>query len=167
MAASHPAAFVVVRGDETGVGMRLEPRVDDHDRYSAPDGRLDRAGEAARVERRQHDGVDAAADEVLDDLDLHLAVVLLLRALPDDVHAELLSRLFGARMDGFPELVGRALGDDGDLEAFACGSGILGGAPAADHQEHYEKQEEEARAHEKRPSDERMRSASKIREMNG
>ena len=88
----------------------------------ARDGFLDRPDERPGVERRQHDAADALAQEALDDLDLLLAIVLAERALPDhvDVDALRLQLALGldrAGVDGAPELVGRALGDDRDLIA--------------------------------------------------
>jgi hypothetical protein len=75
------------------------------------------------VERGKHDAAHATTDEVLDDLDLLFAVILLERTLPDHVHrdalrGELALGLHGAGVDGLPELVRRALRDDGDGVGF-------------------------------------------------
>ena len=82
--------------------------------------------EGAAIQRRDDDAADALGREILDDLHLLLAVVLAERTLPDDLHVdalglELLLGLHGAGMDGLPELVGSALGNDRDAEG-------LGGA---------------------------------------
>ena len=66
------------------------------------------------VDRRQDDGVDAGVDHRLDDLDLLVAVVLAERALPDDLRPELAGGRERPGVDGLPELVRRAHGDDGE-----------------------------------------------------
>jgi hypothetical protein len=55
-------------------------------------------------------------------LNLLFAIILLLRAFPDDFSVELASRLNRSGVDRFPEFVGRSFGDDGDLKF--CGFGL-------------------------------------------
>ncbi len=94
----------------------LKGRVEDDRGDPGPAGLRDRPDEGPVVERREDEGVDAGAGQGLDDLDLLVAVVFLERALPDDLDAELPGGGQGPGMDGLPEFVGRADGDDGDPE---------------------------------------------------
>ena len=86
-------------------------------RFASCDGTHQRA----RIERGEHDAVDALAQEAFDDLDLLLAVVLAHRALPDEVDVDALRlvlplRLDGAGVDALPELVRRPFRDDRQVQ---------------------------------------------------
>ena len=74
------AAVVVVGRDVADDLVRLEARVEDHDRDPLGDRRLDRLDQGLRIERGQDDAVDPGGDRALDQLDLLDAIVLLLRA---------------------------------------------------------------------------------------
>jgi hypothetical protein len=116
--AAHAAAAVIVGRDIAGevlAHLALQRGVEDHDRDVARHGGTDGSAEGGVVERREHDGIDARADELLHDADLLGAIVLLERTLPEDFHVEFLPRLPRPGLDRLPEIMGRALGDDRDL----------------------------------------------------
>jgi len=103
-------------------------RIDDHDRNPAPDRGFDGRNEPAVVERGEHDAAHALADEILDHLHLLLAVVLLERSLPDDAHRRAGGVEFTlgpdrAGVNGFPEFVGRALGNNRNVEGLGADGG--------------------------------------------
>ncbi len=129
LAASVPPQKVV-GGDESGVLLALEGRVEDDRGDAGPAGLGHRPHQGPVVERGEDQGVDAGAGQGLDDLDLLVAVVLLERALPDDLDAELPGGGERSGMDGFPELVGRADGDDGDPQRPAARAVAAPGRPA-------------------------------------
>ena len=112
-----PALAVVGAHVAHGRMRRLERGVEDDGGNARARGFLDRPLQGPAVERREHDPLDALADEALDDLDLLLAVVLADRALPDDADRrpggrELGGGLLGADADARPVLVRRAFRDD-------------------------------------------------------
>ena len=120
IACGDAAAFTIVGRDVARDRFAREAGIDDDDGDFAAARGFHGRNERFIVERREHDAIDAAADEVFDDLDLLLAVIFLQRTFPDDVYGDALSgefdlSLFGARVDGFPEFMGRAFGNDGDL----------------------------------------------------
>src|SRR2546430_7954025 len=85
------------------------------------------------VERCEHDPADALTEKAFHDLHLLLAIVLAERSLPHDAHRRSLGRelargLDRPGVDALPELVRRALGNDGDRE-------LLVGAGAAARRE--------------------------------
>src|SRR4029077_4529319 len=126
----HAPALAIVGCHEADRDVRLETGIDDHGGHAGPLRLLHRTHQGTVVERCEHDPPDALAQEPLHDLDLLLPVVFTERPLPDDAHRrslgrELPRRLDGAGVDALPELVRRALGDDGDRE-------LLFGAGAAD-----------------------------------
>src|SRR5688572_12978500 len=121
------APLVVVGGhvrDEVLAHLALEPAVEDDDRDAGLPRIPDRVQEGGVIERGEHDPLDAGRDEVLDDLDLLRAVVLLLGPLPLDLHAhprprlgvDLALGLHRPGVDGLPELVRGPLRDDRDPE---------------------------------------------------
>ena len=114
--ASLPAARLSV-ATKLDVIVALEIGVEDDDRDLRLRRLLHRRAERRVVERREHDAADALRDERAHDVDLRLEVVLLERALPDDVDVDLLRRLHRAGVHALPELVRRPLRDHGDLEA--------------------------------------------------
>jgi hypothetical protein len=85
---------------------------------SGPAAWLSIAGEAERV------GV--LVEGGLEQLDLLLDVALLLGAFEGDGDVELLGGLLGALLDGLPELVLEALGDEGDVRLL-----VASGSPVA------------------------------------
>jgi hypothetical protein len=120
------------------VRVALQPGIDDHDRDPLPDRVLDRAQQGPLVEGREHDATHAAADEVLDHGDLLGPVVLLLRTFEDHFDAELFGGHQRAHVDGLPELVSGALGNDGDLrtrQRLGGGGFFRSGAATADQTE--------------------------------
>jgi len=128
----HDPALVIIGGDEADIVLTLKSRINDHDRDLFPGRVLNGAAERPVVEGGEDDAVDPAAYEVLHDRDLLGPVVLFLGAFPEDPDVQLPGRLDRPGMDGFPELVGHSLGDDGDLESFGPGSGLSAGLfPAA------------------------------------
>jgi len=76
------------------------------------------------LSRRQADGVDSLGDHGVGDLQLAGEVGFRWRAVPNDVDAGFTRRGDGACVDGLPEQVSLALGDDGDaLARVAIASG--------------------------------------------
>ena len=109
-------ALLVVGRDETDRIPGRQRGVDDHGGDAGALRFLDRPHQRARIERGEHDAVDALAQEPFDDLDLLLAVVLANRALPGEADGHALRlvlplRLDRAGMDALPELVRRPLRD--------------------------------------------------------
>ena len=118
------ATYAIVGGDETGevlTDFRIEAGIDDDHGNAATHREPYRIDERLVVERGEDDGIDAAGDEVFDKTDLVGAIVFATRPLPDDfdVAAEFALSLHGARVDGFPKLVGRSLRNDGDTQLLA------------------------------------------------
>jgi hypothetical protein len=115
----HLAAVEIVRRDvarKRNVGAR-EAGVEDDDRDLLDKGLTDGHLEGAGVKGGEAQGVVAVGHERLDDLDLLTGVAFPGRSLPNDLHVrELGVRLARALLHGFPEFVGRALGDDGDAQ---------------------------------------------------
>lgn len=110
----HLSAFEVVRRDEADGFSTLQVGIDDQDRDAAPHRTFDRSPKRRIVQGCEDDAGNLLGHEVFDDLDLTLAVILLHRPLPNDLHPEFLSGSLGAGLDRLPKLVGRALRDDGD-----------------------------------------------------
>lgn len=126
--AGFDAALEVIGGDEGGVLVGFEVGVDDHRGDSGADGIMDGRAEGAIVEGGEDESIDVADDHVFDDFDLGVAVIFLEAAFPDDVDvAEFLGGFECAGVDGFPEDVGGAFGDDADHEVFIGGCGVGGG----------------------------------------
>ena len=105
------AAVVVVGRDVADDLRRFQARVEDHDRDSLGDRRLDRLDQRPGVERGQHDAVDPAGDRVLDELDLLRRSSSFWGPARSRRHSQLVGRLERAGMDRLPELVGRPLGN--------------------------------------------------------
>ena len=98
------------------------------------------------IQWRERDPANAASGEVLDRLNLLIAIVFAQRALPKDLRLnafaiELLLRLQRARVDGLPELVGRSFRNDGD-RILLCKS-----SRTQQDQKHERKDAGEARSH--------------------
>ena len=126
IARRDPAALAIVGGDKAHGRLRIERGVDDDHRDLTAGGGLDRSHEAAAIERGENDRADPLADEILDDLHLRLAVILLQRTLPDHVHRDALGREFALRLDRagvdrLPELVGGPFRNDGNPVGFGRG----------------------------------------------
>src|ERR1051326_276537 len=113
------AALVIVRCHKADVSVGLEVRVHDDDWDLGLEGIVHGFDQRLRIQRRQHYGAHAAHHEILHNLNLLVAVVFAQRAFPDDVHfgslpGQLALGLDRPRMDRFPKLVCRALGNDSD-----------------------------------------------------
>lgn len=90
--------------------LSVQVGIDDHDGHAGLDGALHGLDEGAGISRGEDDAADVAAGEILDDLDLLVAVVLAQRALPEDLGLDALGVEFllgfgGSAMDGLPEFV--------------------------------------------------------------
>ena len=121
---AHLAALDVVGRDEAHDLVGGEGRVHDHGRRPRAASPPRPAGRAPSRRGGEDDPVDALARERLDDLHLLLAVVLAQRPLPEDLDGDALRGevalgLDRTGVDRAPELVGRALGDEGDAEGLA------------------------------------------------
>jgi hypothetical protein len=108
--AREHAALVIVRGDKAHIFVRLQAGVHDDDGDFRTRGRIHRANQCLGVGGREHDSIHAPADEILNHLNLLVAIVLAQRPLPDDIHFHALAgefalRFHGACMNRFPELV--------------------------------------------------------------
>lgn len=117
--AGHFAAEIVVSGDEADVFVRLEIGIHDDDGDAGLGGGADGDGEGLGVEGGEDDSADVTDGKILNDLDLLIAVVFAEGTLPDDFgfdagSIEFLLGFDGPGVDGLPELVGGALGDDGN-----------------------------------------------------
>ena len=78
----------------------------------------DRGDQRVLVQRRQDDAVDGLDGHVVDDVDLLVSVVFLLRADPDGLHVEFLPGPRGPGVDRLPEIVRRALRNDRHAQPF-------------------------------------------------
>src|SRR5438094_2295761 len=135
------AAFSVVGSDKADNRVRLETGIDDHRRHARALRLLHRSHQTPAVQRREDDALHAFADETLHDLDLLLAVIFANRALPDQGYRiagrrKLALRAHGSRVDRLPELMCRALRNNGDLQRFPvrarCGAASVTRAAAGD-----------------------------------
>jgi hypothetical protein len=84
----------------------------------------------ARVERREPEDVGLAAERVLQHVHLGLDLGLAGRAFEADPHALRGRFLLRALLDGLPELVLEALGDDGEVRLVAAAPAGVGRAAA-------------------------------------
>ena len=125
------AAYEVVGGDVAGGHFGFEGGIDNHDGDAGADGAFGGGDEGSVIEWGEDHAVDALRNEVFDDLDLLLAVVLAEGAFPDDFDGlafgfEFLLGFERAGVDGFPEFVAGAFGDNGDVEGFGGAKGESG-----------------------------------------
>ena len=122
------AALEVVGRDKTDLLVGLEIRVD-HDGGNLGLSRARHRGdEGLGIQRSEHDAADFAGGEVLDHLDLLVAVVFAQGTLPEQLHLDALGAEFllgfdGAGVDGFPELVCGPLGNHRNRVGIGCRQG--------------------------------------------
>ncbi len=124
--------LLAVGGDEAGeilAGVAVEGGIEDDNGDLLIDHGLDWSDQGGVVERGEDDPVDALGLELLNDLDLLGAVVLLVRALPNDRDTQVFAGLLGALLHALPEDMRGALGNDGDGEGRV--RGFVGGGLVA------------------------------------
>src|SRR5437899_2707815 len=83
---SQSTSLIVIRRYEADVFIGLEVRIHDYDRDAGFHRVLDRFDQRLGIERGQNHRADVASHEILDHLDLLIAIILAQRPLPDDVN---------------------------------------------------------------------------------
>jgi hypothetical protein len=108
------AALVIIRRREAGVLLRINSRINDCARNLEARQLLHRRHQRFAIQWREDNSIHLLNNEVLDDLNLALAVGFAFRSVPLNRVSEFFTSFLRACMDGLPKNMRRALWNNRD-----------------------------------------------------